>query len=177
MKRTAYGLLVLGALTSGAYAQAVGQNAQAQFIDAQETDLGVLTLSQSQNGVSISGTLSGLSEGEHGFHIHQVWECDPATNFESAGGHFTPMGNQHGFDNPDGPHAGDMENQSADNNGEMVIDVTNEMVSLLEGEEGYLFDDDGSALVIHSQADDYQTDPGGNSGDRVACAVIEPSQE
>lgn len=181
MTRSAYVILIVGALITGASAQEASQTmdaagAEARFVDTEGTELGVMTLTQAEDGISISGTLEGITEGEHGFHIHETGECDPATSFESAGAHFAPMGNQHGFDNPEGPHAGDMRNQTADSSGQFAVDVTNDMVSLTEGEDGYLLDEDGSALMVHSQADDYQTDPGGNSGDRIACAVIEPTE-
>lgn len=147
-------------------------SAEAAFIDTQQQELGTLTLTGGADGVTISGTIEGIPPGEHGFHIHETGNCDVSTSFESAGGHFNPTGNQHGFDNPDGPHAGDMRNQTADADGRLAVDVTNDMVSLTEGEEGYLLDDDGSALMVHSGPDDYVTDPGGDAGDRIACAVI-----
>jgi Cu-Zn family superoxide dismutase len=150
--------------------------AEATFIDADGNELGTATLSQTEQGLEIAGVIEGLPEGEHGFHIHETGECDPADGFESAGGHFAPNGNEHGFDNPDGPHAGDMRNQTVAADGKLVLDVTNDLVSLTEGEEAYLLDDDGSALIIHANADDYQTDPGGNSGDRIACAVVADAQ-
>jgi len=149
--------------------------ATATFIDLEGNEVGTATLTQAADGVTISGEVMGLEAGEHGFHIHAVGDCDPATMFESAGDHFNPDQKQHGMENPEGPHAGDMLNQTADDQGTIMLDATNAMVSLTEGEPGYLFDDDGSALMLHSDPDDYMTDPGGNSGDRVACAVIEAS--
>lgn len=150
--------------------------AEATFMDVDGNELGTATLSQTEQGMKIAGVLEGVPEGEHGFHIHETGACDPAGGFESAGGHFAPRGNEHGFDNPNGPHAGDMRNQTAAADGKLVLDVTNDMVSLTEGEESYLLDEDGSSLMIHANADDYETDPGGNSGDRIACAVIEASE-
>lgn len=148
--------------------------ATATFMDLEGNELGQLTLTETAGGVQITGTVSRIPNGQRGFHIHETGDCDASTGFESAGGHFNPTGAQHGHENPEGPHAGDMPNQTAGAEGEMVVDVTNPMVSLLEGRPGYLFDADGSALMIHSGADDYRTDPGGNAGDRIACAVIEP---
>jgi Cu-Zn family superoxide dismutase len=150
--------------------------AEATFIDTDGNEVGTATLSQTEQGLKIAAVLEEVPEGEHGFHIHETGACDPADGFKSAGGHFAPRGNEHGFDNPNGPHAGDMRNQTAAADGKLVLDVTHDMVSLTEGDEGYLLDEDGSALVLHAGADDYQTDPSGNSGDRIACAVIEASE-
>ena len=145
---------------------------EATFIDRDGNELGTVTLTQSDGGVTIDGIVEGIPEGAHGFHVHETGTCDPADGFESAGGHFAPQGREHGFDNPNGPHAGDMENQTADASGRLTLNVTNDMIVLQEGEAGNLFDEDGSALMIHANADDYRTDPGGNSGERIACAVV-----
>lgn len=177
MKTTA-AILASVCLLTGA---AVGQEteltvAEASFVDVDGNEIGTVTLTETEEGVTIAGTLEGIAEGEHGFHIHETGACDPATNFETAGSHFAPRGNEHGFDNPNGAHAGDMRNQTAGADGQLVLNVNNDMVSLTEGEEGYLLDKDGSALVVHSGPDDYSTDPSGNSGDRIACAVIEATE-
>ena len=168
-------------LAGGAYAQdstpETGVDlvtATATFMDADGNELGDMTLTETEEGVTIAGVLSGIPEGEHGFHIHETGSCDPSTGFESAGGHFNPTDAEHGFENPDGPHAGDMRNQMASADGEFVVNVNNDMVGLSEGRDGHLFDEDGSALMVHSGSDDYMTDPGGDAGDRIACAVIEP---
>ncbi len=112
---------------------------------------------------------SGLAPGEHGVHIHEVGECS-APDFESAGGHYNPAGAQHGLLNPEGPHAGDLPNLMVSENGTVDYVVTTALVTV-DGERT-LFDSDGSALIIHGDADDYITDPGGDSGSRVACGVI-----
>ena len=72
--------------------------------------------------------------------------------------------------NPAGPHAGDMPNIEVPDSGKLRLEVLNQMVHLGDG----LLDQDGSALVIHAGADDYNTDPAGNAGDRIACGVITP---
>jgi superoxide dismutase, Cu-Zn family len=150
--------------------------AEARMMNTEGQEIGVLTLTQADTGVTIGGQLTGIPQGEHGFHIHEVGLCDPADDFESAGNHFSPHGRQHGFENLDGPHAGDLRNQTADANEMMTISTTNDMVSLIDGDEGYLLGGDGTALVVHAEPDDYRTDPSGNSGDRIACGVIEAVQ-
>ena len=82
------------------------------------------------------------------------------------------MGAKHGFDNPGGPHAGDMQNIRVDANGEAAIGITSTRILLDLSPPTGLFDTDGSAIVIHAAADDQSTDPSGNSGARVACGVI-----
>lgn len=152
------------------------KTAEATFIDLEGMEIGTVTLTQTEEGVTIAGVLEGVPAGEHGFHVHETGKCDASDGFKSAGGHFAPRGNQHGFDNPEGPHAGDMRNQTADESGQLALNVNNDMISLTEGDEGYLMDEDGSALMVHAGADDYVTDPSGDAGDRIACAVIGASQ-
>ena len=97
--------------------------------------------------------------------------CDPP-DFASAGAHWNPAGKKHGMNNPAGPHAGDMPNVEVAANG--VLSAT---LTLAGASMASLLDADGAALVIHAVADDYVTDPSGNSGARIACAVIQPNAE
>lgn len=113
---------------------------------------------------------AGLEPGEYGFHVHQVGQCAPS--FDAAGDHFNPESAQHGLLDPDGPHAGDLPNVVVAEDGSTTYVVSTRLVTLGEGERS-LFDDDGSAVMLHKQADDYLTDPSGTSGDRVACGVIQ----
>jgi Cu-Zn family superoxide dismutase len=147
------------------------------FINADGAELGVVTLTGTESGVSISGELEGIPAGEHGFHFHQTGDCDAATQFESAGSHFNPTDHQHGLENPEGPHAGDLPNVTATEAGAVTLDLSTDTISLTEGDPAYVFDEDGTALVLHANADDNVTDPSGNSGDRIACAVIEAATQ
>jgi len=132
--------------------------------------MGILNLVQTSAGVHITGAVSGLTTGEHAFHIHAVGKCEPP--FKSAGGHYNPLGLAHGKQSLGGPHAGDMDNITAGNDGGLKIDVLNESVTLNAPATGTLFDADGSAIVIHAGADDYTSQPSGAAGSRVACGVI-----
>lgn len=145
--------------------------ARADVRDPDGNPVGQVELRDRDGGVWLSGSLTGLSPGEHGFHIHETGLCEPPS-FESAGGHFAPAGRQHGFEHPEGPHAGDLRNLDVAQDSTVVVSATDSLVTLREGANA-LLDDDGSALVIHSGPDDYRSQPSGASGDRIACGVIE----
>jgi Cu-Zn family superoxide dismutase len=151
--------------------------AQATFMTTDGAEAGSVTLSQGEGGVTISGMLEGMTPGDHGFHFHETGNCDGATKFESAGKHFNPTEHKHGTENPEGPHAGDLPNVTADDTGMVMVELTTGLISLTEGDPAYVFDADGTALVIHAAPDDNVTDPSGNSGDRIACAVIEADNQ
>lgn len=148
-------------------------SATAAFLDIEGAEIGTVTLSQTEAGVSIAGNLTEIAVGDHGFHFHETGNCDASTAFESAGKHFNPTAHEHGIENPAGPHAGDLPNVTAAQDGSVSVDLTTELISLIEGDTAYVFDGDGTSLVLHADPDDMQTDPSGNSGDRIACAVIE----
>jgi superoxide dismutase, Cu-Zn family len=147
--------------------------AQAIFRNTQGTEIGRATLTEEPNGVRIDLNLAFLQAGERGFHIHAVGSCE-APSFDSAGGHFNPTDRAHGFNHPEGPHAGDLPNLEVEtDDGTARANFVVETVTLVRGQPNSLLDDDGSSLVVHAEADDYETQPTGNSGARIACAVIE----
>jgi Cu-Zn family superoxide dismutase len=115
---------------------------------------------------------AGLAPGAYGAHIHSVGRCD-APDFASAGPHWNPTGVKHGKDNPQGMHKGDLPNLlvGADGRGSFEYTVPN---ATIEGRgPNPVLDADGAALVIHAAADDFRTDPSGNSGARIACGVLD----
>ncbi len=138
--------------------------------DAQGKDVGAITLSQQGTGVRLDLHLHGLPPGQHGIHFHQNPKCD-APDFKSAGAHFNPENKKHGLENPEGHHAGDMQNLVVDAQGKADGRLEDKDVNL--GADSHsLFSNGGTAIVIHAKADDMKTDPSGNSGDRIACGVI-----
>ena len=181
MKRIAISIAALALAVAPALAQDASSTtstdanagATAEVMDLEGNSLGTLELMSMGNGVHVTGELTGLPGGDHGIHFHQTGDCDAASKFESAGPHFNPADKQHGTENPEGPHAGDLPNISVPPEGAgALVDLMTEAVTLGEGENS-LFDDDGSAIVVHADPDDYKSDPSGNSGDRIACGVIE----
>lgn len=166
-------LVLLSAIlvAPSAFGQSLTKTAHADFINAQGQKIGTAKLTQTRSGVKIDVNVAQLPPGTHAFHVHTVGKCDPP-DFKSAGGHFNPTGKQHGKDNPQGPHAGDMMNFDAKADGTAKFSIVNRAVTLGDGANS-LFHEGGTALVIHEKADDYKTDPAGNAGNRLACGAIE----
>lgn len=146
--------------------------ATAAVMDASGRELGSLTLADGTGGITVSGTLRGLPPGVHGIHIHTMGMCD-APAFTTAGGHWNPTSKMHGSENPQGPHVGDMMNITVGADSSATVQLTT-VGGSLHGAD-MLMDADGAAVVVHAKADDYKTDPSGNSGDRVACGMIKGS--
>jgi Cu-Zn family superoxide dismutase len=147
------------------------QTATASLKDATGKDVGQVQLIQTPHGVLLKLSVKGLPAGEHAVHIHAVGKCEPPS-FTSAGGHFNPGGKKHGIEAAEGEHAGDMPNLHIPASGELAVEVANSMITLVKGQPHSVFDTDGSTIIVHAGADDYKTDPAGNSGDRIACGVI-----
>ncbi len=152
-------------------ASADGPAAQAVLHDAQGKEVGTATFTPTSGGVEVAVQVADLPPGNHGIHIHAAGKCEPP-DFTSAGGHFNPLGKQHGLHNPNGAHAGDLPNLAVGQNGVAKATFTAKGASLGEG-KGSLLGPEGTSLVIHADPDNERTDPAGNSGARVACGVIE----
>lgn len=141
------------------------------IINTEGNETGQATLTQEENGVLIEIEAWDLPKGTHGFHIHEKGVCEKP-DFKSAGEHFNPTDKKHGFDNPDGPHAGDLPNLEVGEDGKVSESYLNEMVTLKPGEDNTLVREGGTSLVIHADPDDNISQPAGNAGDRIACGVI-----
>lgn len=125
-----------------------------------------------EGGVQVNVMVSDISPGTHAMHFHEIGKCE-APDFKSSGGHYNPDQKAHGMKMADGPHAGDMMNVVAGTDGKGVFNVINDRVSI-SGDHGLhaLLDADGTALVLHAGADDYESQPSGAAGARIGCAVI-----
>lgn len=145
-------------------------SAGAELRDVAGRSIGTATLTQVGDAVRLSVQAMNLSSGAHGIHIHQIGSCLPP-DFTSAGPHWNPTNRLHGKDNPAGMHHGDLPNILIGADGRGSMEYTIPAASVAEGERPVL-DADGASLVVHAMADDYRTDPSGNSGGRIACGVF-----
>ena len=146
--------------------------ARTELRDASGQVVGEATLvaAADAGGVTITPKVHDLPPGIHGVHIHDVGKCDSPA-FTSAGDHFNAWGKQHGLENPDGPHAGDLPDLTVEPDGTGTLTALSTLLQNLPGGEN-LFDGDSVALVIHAGPDDHKTDPAGDSGARIACGPI-----
>ncbi|HRL05654.1 MULTISPECIES: superoxide dismutase family protein [Brevundimonas] len=150
-----------------------GQTSQVAIINGQGADIGKATLTQGSTGLLIKVEATGLTPGWHGIHIHATGQCEAP--FTSAGAHINhgDPKKPHGLLNAEGPDDGDLPNVFADAAGAVNAEVFTSHARLSQNGPGqWLLDADGSALVIHANADDHSSQPIGGAGDRVACAVI-----
>ncbi|MFT4197815.1 MAG: superoxide dismutase family protein, partial [Pseudoxanthomonas sp.] len=131
---------------------------------------GTLQFMSMDGKVHVTGTLTGLSPGQHGFHIHEKGDCSAADG-SSAGGHFNPDHVDHGQVSATPHHAGDSNNIVADAQGNASVDnLLSDNVHLGGGDDHDIL---GKAVIVHADADDYKTQPTGNAGGRLACGVIQ----
>jgi len=169
------GLALLVMVSAGTAANGAA-HAGGTFIDATGQAIGWVRLVEDGTGrVHVNVHVAGLTPGLHGIHIHAIGACSPT--FAAAGGHYNPLGHKHGLDNPNGAHAGDLPNLIVNAEGVAHLNATTDRVTISPGPTT-LFDSTplavGSAFIIHANEDDQVTDAtNGNSGARVACAVIE----
>lgn len=152
---------------------AVTDAKEAVLHDAAGAEVGKVTLREDGQQIKLRVEAHGLTPGLHGMHLHAAGKCE-APDFQSAGGHLNPTAMHHGHKNPQGPHLGDLGNLKIgdDRKGDLTVDVSGPEARL--GLKGFLeANPTGLSLVIHASQDDETTDPSGNSGARVACAVLQ----
>ncbi|MGO4716524.1 superoxide dismutase family protein [Bradyrhizobium sp. 2TAF24] len=163
--------LAAAAMAALSIGGASAQSAKATVKNADGAAIGAIDLTAVSDGVLVKLTARGLPPGEHAFHVHAVGKCEPP--FTTAGGHFNPDNKKHGMMSADGHHAGDMPNLIVPASGEVAVEIVNTAVTLDKGKPNSLYKPEGTAFVIHAAADDYRTDPTGNAGGRIACAVVD----
>lgn len=141
----------------------------AQLSKADGSEAGTAELTAIGDEVTVKIMLANLTEGVHAVHLHTTGSCE-ASDFSSAGGHLNPAEKEHGLQNPAGAHLGDLPNAVVDAQGNSTITAT------LHGTRAEamaaIFDDDGTAVVVHDDEDDNVSDPAGNAGARIACGVV-----
>lgn len=145
-------------------AEMSGTTMSVEMRDLNGRSLGTLQVTEADSGLLITGQLSGLAAGEHGLHIHQVGSCVPP--FTTAGDHFNPTSVEHGHLSARGGHLGDLRNLTVGADSTVMVNART------VGESSRGGDDVPRSLVLHANADDYRTNPDGNSGDRIACGVL-----
>ncbi|WP_391572297.1 superoxide dismutase family protein [Cohnella sp.] len=150
---------------------AVPDKVKVKIINDKGHKIGTAVLTEEVGAVRIHLKAKKLPPGIHGIHFHEVGKCEPP-KFESAGAHLNPYQKQHGFNNPQGFHAGDLLNIEVGPDGKVETDLISKTVTLKRGEPNSLLRDGGTSLMIHEKEDDYVTDPSGNSGNRIACGPI-----
>ncbi len=147
--------------------------AQATLRDKDGKVMGTATFIVVPFGVAMTFEGENLPAGTHGFHIHETGRCDPPT-FESAGEHFNPTDTGHGFADPeDAFHLGDLPNLEVGEDGTAAMHYLLPGLNLKAGHPASLLDEDGSALVLHADPDDYASEPSGNAGARIGCGVVQ----
>lgn len=168
--------LIITALGISYLYQSVPQNVETVTMKNQVGEtLGTIQLSETAAGVLLTLDLEGLQpNGEQAIHFHETGKC--VAPFKTAGGHYNPTDNAHGMKHPEGHHAGDMPNLQPDEDGVIKTQILNRKVTLAENsddeERATLFDEDGTAIIIHQGADDHMSQPSGAAGARVACGVV-----
>ncbi len=171
MRRTLYAALAACCFAAPALAQDVSANARMAGADG--ADNGTVTFTQSKSGIlHIIVEMTGVAPGSHGMHIHEKGACDAAGGFESAGGHYAGD-KEHGINKENGPHPGDLPNVHVGENGVLKVEIFTDRLSLGEGGTNPLMDEDGSAVVLHAEPDDYTAAPSGRAGDRISGGVIQ----
>jgi Cu-Zn family superoxide dismutase len=158
-----------GTSTSGTVTPA-GKRAAATMVGTKdhESVKGTVTFEVKDGNVVVTANISGLTPGDHGFHIHEKGDCT-APDAASAGGHFNPSGHKHGSPDASEHHEGDLGNLTAGTDG-----IANKTITLTDVTigDGTAKDIVGKGFIIHDKADDFTTQPTGNAGARVACGVI-----
>ena len=118
--------------------------------------------------VRISGEVRGLVPGKtHGFHVHEKGDCSSGDGM-STGGHFNPTGQAHGAHGQGAHHVGDLPSLTADAQGVARFTYETSTFAVANGASDVV----GRGLIVHRDPDDFKTQPTGNSGPRIACAVI-----
>ncbi|MEC1651332.1 superoxide dismutase family protein [Bacillus vallismortis] len=155
---------------------AFGHNVQ--LVNGEGKAVGFIEIKESDDeGLDIHVSANSLRPGASlGFHIHEKGSC-VRPDFESAGGHFNPLNKEHGFNNPMGNHAGDLPNLEVGADGKVDVIMNAPDTSLKKGSKLNILDHDGSAFIIHEHADDYLTNPSGNSGARIVCGALSGNNE
>ena len=172
LRPSAIALGIAPLLAGAAFGEAhMAEQMQAEVAAADGTSHGTVTLTPTASGtMMVELALTGIPAGEHGVHVHETGECT-APDFESAGGHLAD-GREHGVMVEGGPHPGDLPNVTPDADGAVNVTYFNDRLT-----PELVADADGSAFIVPSGTDDYESQPSGDAGSRIACGVLVAPQE
>jgi Cu-Zn family superoxide dismutase len=164
-----FSLLMMIFLSFSAVNKAYSQEGIGLLVNNQGMPIGEVTLFKAHEGVLLRLRASKLDASGHGIHFHEKADCSDLKEFKSAGGHIMLAGEGAGYYDENGPHAGNLPNIYPGIDGKILIEIYSNLVSMDEGDAA-LFDEDGSAIVIHQRLDDYKSMTA--AGPRIACAAI-----
>ena len=169
MRKTLVALSALALLAGCQMFRAEGPQAVADLQPTKgNTAKGTATFTQVGDRVRVHAVVTGLAPGsEHGFHVHEVGDCSSGDGM-STKGHFNPYGKPHAHFSTSERHAGDLPALKADASGRAEVTVELDVLTVAAGPASVV----GRGLIVHAQPDDYRTQPTGNAGGRIACAVI-----
>lgn len=164
-----FALSALALATLAGCASTSGPSATAQLQATKgNATTGTVSFMQAGDVVKVSGEITGLKPGaEHGFHIHDKGDCSSGDGM-STGGHFNPGGKAHGHHGQGDHHTGDLPSLKADANGVAKFSFESRSIRVGSTDNNIV----GRGLIVHRDPDDYKTQPTGNAGPRLACAVI-----
>jgi Cu-Zn family superoxide dismutase len=173
IKSSLFSMVILSAVTlTACQGLNMGRHthAQAQLQARSDSQVqGQVTFNKAKQGLRVAINVSGLTPDQsHAIHVHANGDCS-AADAASAGGHFNPDNQLHGSSHTPIHHAGDLPNLVADEQGRAVIEFWVKDLSL---DNGASTDIKGRSVVVHERADDYESQPAGNAGKRIACGVI-----
>lgn len=167
--------LALGACHVSAKSH-IGEKASSALINNQGEVIGQVEYVQGNNGVIVSIDAKDLPAGKHGMHFHAKGSCKDHEHFKEAKGHIIRGDKPHGYLHPDGPHEGNLPNLIVHEDGSARVELYSELVSIRDESAAALLDEDGSAIIIHTNPDDHLTQPIGGAGARIACGVVKASE-
>lgn len=160
-------LLMVAAALAATAGAGLAQDATATLSNRDGEEIGTVTMSATPSGqMHLVIEAQDVPEGVHGVHVHETGDCS-AADFTSAGGHLAGDA-EHGVLVEGGPHPGDLPNAHVQSDGVLAMEAFKPGLSL-----DSVLDDDGSAFIIHAGADDYESQPAGDAGDRIACGVFD----
>ena len=170
MKTTPFVLVLALAICAGVPSAGAADDVQKAIAvlhpTANSKVMGTITFTKSGDELRVVADITGLTPGNHGFHIHEFGDCS-APDASSAGLHFDPTKHHHGAPDVTDRHAGDLGNIEADASGKAHLDWSDKVMKL-SGEESII----GRSVIVHEKRDDLKTQPTGDSGGRLACGVV-----